>query len=187
MRTATINGFTFEIRPTSSCGEYVVTGNGVERVTRIAPGFGGYYVIANDARYVVMASDVAQGKHGQEDLVICSFDMQAKEFVKFQVPESSLFHSVGGPANPEWLWAKNGGSQPSTFPADLGGLCGRYDFLSVNTIQLVNIELFNDGNNKAYYLYNRSFDPATGMMQPFDLVEGPWPVDPANPTEPPWF
>ena len=109
IKPTTIGNFTYYVRGLPLGAEYVARENstGIEKVARIGDSYGGYYEISSDSRYASITSDVTQGKHGQDDLVAAVFDVIAKDFVRFNVPESSLFHAVSGPANPFWLWVKN--------------------------------------------------------------------------------
>jgi hypothetical protein len=187
LRPITINGFTFGVNPGV---EYVARedATGIEKKIQIAPWQGGYYEAASDGRYVSIASVINQGKAGIDDLVLAVFDCQAKAWMNYgALPPASLWHPVSGPANPFWLWIKNGG-QVAGFPRDAGGQIGRVGFVSASEIEWVTTEpVDNTTGNFSYKLWRRTFSPANGDIMPFAGAVSTWPTNLKTAIEPVWF
>ena len=186
LREKTVNGFTFGINPGV---EYVARedGTGIEKKIQIAPWQGGYYEAASDGRYVSIASVINQGKSGIDDLVLAVFDCQGKAWMSYgALPPASLWHPVSGPANPFWLWIKNGG-QVSGYPGNGGGQIGRVGFVSASQVEWVTTEPPDSQGNFSYNIWRRKFDLATGAMEPFGSAVNTWATTLKTATEPPWF
>ena len=189
IKPTTIGGFTLYVNPLAAGPEYVARENntGIEKKTRVADAQAGNYESAFDGRYVMLLADGSQGKHGQDDLILAVFDTGSKNFVSFQVPADDLYHTVSGPANPQWLWVKNGGSQPNTYPGDPGGALGPYRFVSPTEVEWVTTEVNTSGLVIKYILWRRTFSPATGVMEAAVRYITEAANDPAAPTEPSWY
>ena len=187
LRPITLNGFTFGVLPGVDYIAHEIA-TGIESKIRIADWQGGYYEHGSDGRYVSVASVINQGKAGIDDLVVAIFDCQQKAWVNFGAqPPSSLFHPISGPANPNWLWIKNGG-QVSGFPGNPGGSVGRVTFVSVGEIEWVTTEPVDAEGGFSYMRWRRSFVPATGELAPFggELDTDSRSLADTNP-EPVWF
>lgn len=185
-RIKTIGAFSFYVLPTL---EYVAREDltGIAKPIRIAPAMGGFYELASDSRFVAIAGDCGQGKHGSDELVVAVFDVQAKTWKNFSnQPQQNLFHGINSLANPNWLWIKNGG-QVSGYPRDPGTSIGNYRFLSTSEIEWVTSEHGSNELDASYKRWRRMFDPATGALQLIREITPAFIVNPADHKTPEWY
>lgn len=195
IKPTTIGGLIFGVEPYVDAPLYTARdASGILAQCMIGRSLGGYYEIGADAEYIVILADAEQGKHGGDELVAAAFKRSAGRFVDYLsagLPEGKLFHAVSGPANPNFVWIKNGGqANPAVYPRDPGGTIGRYRVVTTRRLRWETMQVNTVGLTISYQLWERSFDPATGIVGPLGDPIDQRAVDPAKPpVDPPqeWF